>query len=368
MAVNLASKYSKKVDEKFAEKSVTNKMGGLDFDITGVDTVSVYQINNAEEHDYRREGTNRYGEPEELGDEVHTYKMTQDKSFTFTIDRGNRTQQMMLKEAGKRLANQINNVSNPNRDRYNLHVAAALAKLRGNIKSNASITKSNIYEKFLEVMEAMDDAGIPAEGRLCYARPGKYNLLKRSDEFTKFVDAGKKLSINGSIGDIDDTAIIKAKSKFFPKGVDMIFVHPRTFSLPKQLADYKIHDNPPGINGWLVEGRMIYDAFASEANKEGVFIIASDVGLTTRSYKGKVTGTTRFEVVKPNIQKEITYKYMLGTSEITSPTDGETEPEGYTALPKEGTDINAGSNTHYMVIGLKEGKVFFAGGGELVIA
>lgn len=366
--VNLASKYSKRVDEKFAEKSVTNKMGGLDFDVVGVDTVNVYEINNAEEHDYKREGTNRYGEPEELGDEVHTYKMTQDKSFTFTIDRGNRTQQMMIKEAGKRLASQINNVSNPNRDRYNLHVVAALAKLRGNVKSNASITKTNIYEKFLEVMEAMDEAGIPSEGRLCYAKPAKYNLLKRCDEFTKYVDAGKKISINGSIGDIDETAIIKAKSKFFPAGVDMIFVHPKVCSTPKQLTDYKIHDNPPGVNGWLVEGRMIYDCFTSEANKEGVYIIASDVGLTTRSYKGKTTGTTKLDVVKPNIQKEITYKYKLDTSAITAPTDGEAAPEGYIDLPKEGTEIAVNSNTHYMVIGLKEGKVFFTGGGEIVVA
>ena len=58
----------------------------------------------------------------------------------------------------------------------------------------------------------------------------------------------------------------------------------------------------------------------------------------------------------------------MDASEITLPTDGETEPEGYTALPKEGTDIEVGSNTHYMIIGLKEGKVFFAGGGQIVVA
>lgn len=367
MAVNLASKYSKKVDEKFAEKSITNKMGGLDFDVTGVQTVNVYEINNAEEHDYRREGTNRYGEPEELGDEVHPHTMTQDKSFTFTIDRGNRTQQMMLKEAGKRLANQINNVSNPNRDRYNLHTVATFCKLRGNIKSNSGITKTNVYEKFLEVMEEMDEAGIPSEGRLCFAKPSKYNLLKRCEEFTKFVDAGKKMSINGAIGDIDETAIVKAKSKFFPYGVDMIFVHPKVCSLPKQLADYKIHDNPPGINGWLVEGRMIYDCFLSEANKAGVYAIASNVGLTTKSIKGKTVGATKFDVVKPNIEKEIVYKYKLDTSAITAPDDGTTVND-YTDLPKEGTEILVNENTHYRIVGLMEGKVFLTGGGEIIKA
>lgn len=369
MSVNLASKYSKKIDEKFAETAVTDKLGGLDFDIQGVKTVYVYEIDLAEENDYTREGTNRYGEPQELGDSVHPHEMTQDKAFTFTIDRGNKTQQMMIKEAGKRLAAQIKNVTTPNRDRYNLTVIATLAKLRGNVESNSSMTKSNIYEKFTNVMGYMDDDGIPTAGRLCYARPQIYNLLKRSDEFTKFVDAGKKLNINGAIGEIDDTAIIKAKSKFFPAGVDMIFVHPKVAGTPKQLADYKIHDNPPGINGWLCEGRVIYDCFTSEANPKGVYIVASDVGLITESRKGKTTGTTRLIPVKPNTGDEaaLTYKYKLDTAEIAKPTDGSTVT-GYTDLPSSKTEIAASTNTHYMIVALKDGKVFLSGGGAIVKA
>lgn len=371
MSVNLAAKYSKKIDEKFAETAVTDKLGGLDFDIQGVKTVYIYEIDLAEENDYVREGTNRYGEPQELGDSVHPHEMTQDKSFTFTIDRGNKTQQMMIKEAGKRLAAQVKNVTTPNRDRYNLTVVATLAKLRGNVVSNSGMTKSNIYEKFLNVMEAMDDAGIPSAGRLCYARPAIYNLLKRSDEFTKFIDAGKKMNINGAIGEIDDVAIIKAKSKFFPAGVDMIFAHPKTVGTPKQLADYKIHDNPPGINGWLCEGRIIYDCFTSEANKAGVYVIASNVGLITESRKGKTTGSTRLIPVKPNTGDEatISYKYKLDTSAITPPTDGSTV-SGYTDLPANPskTEIAASTNTHYMIVGLVDSKVFLSGGGEIVKA
>jgi hypothetical protein len=37
---------------------------------------------------------------------------------------------------------------------------------------------------------------------------------------------------------------------------------------PVKLAEYKVHDNPPGINGYLVEGRVYYDAFVLD-NKAG---------------------------------------------------------------------------------------------------
>lgn len=370
MAVNLAMKYQKKVDEKFTQEELTGKMGGSDYDITGVKSVVVYQIDDAEENDYTRSGTNRYGTPEELGDETHTKTMTQDKSFTFTIDRGNRNEQMMIKEAGKRLAAELKNVSIPNRDRYNIHVASTLAKLRGNVIASGSLTKTNIYEKFCEVMEMMDEDSIPTKGRLCYVKPGKYNLLKRCDEFTKYVDAGKKMSINGSIGDVDDVAIIKAPSKYFPAGVDMLFIHPKVCATPKTLSDYKIHDNPPGINGWLVEGRIIYDLFLSDANPKGVYILASGVGLTSQSLASKTTtGSTRFKLVRPNLCDEgtLTYKYKFDTSAITAPAEGTAEGSltGYTALPKDDTDIAGSTNTHYMIVAIKDAKVFISGGGTL---
>jgi hypothetical protein len=38
------------------------------------------------------------------------------------------------------------------------------------------------------------------------------------------------------------------------------------------LSEYKIHDNPPGINGWLVEGRVYYDAFVLENKKSAIYV------------------------------------------------------------------------------------------------
>ena len=42
-------------------------------------------------------------------------------------------------------------------------------------------------------------------------------------------------------------------------------------SKAEKLDDYKIHQDPPGINGNLVEGRVYYDAFVLDAKKDGIY-------------------------------------------------------------------------------------------------
>ena len=37
-----------------------------------------------------------------------------------------------------------------------------------------------------------------------------------------------------------------------------------------KLEEYKTHDNPPGINGKLIEGRVLYDCFVFETKKGAI--------------------------------------------------------------------------------------------------
>ena len=49
-------------------------------------------------------------------------------------------------------------------------------------------------------------------------------------------------------------------------------VNKNAVTSPVKLSEYKIHDNPPGINGWLVEGRVYYDAFVLSNKEKGVYV------------------------------------------------------------------------------------------------
>ena len=39
---------------------------------------------------------------------------------------------------------------------------------------------------------------------------------------------------------------------------------------PVKLTEYKIHTDAPGISGWLVEGRIRYDAFVLDQKKPAI--------------------------------------------------------------------------------------------------
>ena len=42
---------------------------------------------------------------------------------------------------------------------------------------------------------------------------------------------------------------------------------------PEKLASYNTHVNPPGINGQLVEGRIVYDAFVLDNKKMAIYYV-----------------------------------------------------------------------------------------------
>ncbi|PPH13319.1 hypothetical protein C5C71_01860 [Rathayibacter sp. AY1C1] len=46
-----------------------------------------------------------------------------------------------------------------------------------------------------------------------------------------------------------------------PTNTDLIITHPDAMVSPMVLTDYITHKNAPGYNGWLLEGRIVYDAF-----------------------------------------------------------------------------------------------------------
>ena len=118
MAINFASKYAAQIDERFSKEAMSAGAVNQDYDFVGTKTVNVYSVPTAAMHDYTRSGSNRYGTPEELENSVQELTMSQDRSFTFTIDRGNYSDTQMSNAAGMALQRQIREVVVPEIDKY----------------------------------------------------------------------------------------------------------------------------------------------------------------------------------------------------------------------------------------------------------
>lgn len=50
-----------------------------------------------------------------------------------------------------------------------------------------------------------------------------------------------------------------------------MIAHPVATVAPTKLEEYKVHQDPPGISGELIEGRIVYDAFVLDNKKKAIY-------------------------------------------------------------------------------------------------
>lgn len=268
--INLAEKYSKQVQERFYEDSYTQSSFATDLDaeFVGVKTVRVYEVDTAPMNDYTRSGTSRYGTPKELNDNVYEFQMKKDRSFTYTIDKGNQAEQMNIKEAGKTLRRQMREVVTPEIDEYRMKVWAEQAGQH--VALTAAPSKSTIVEALMDANVALDKKHVPKKNRTFYIDISYYKYLKLASEWIGIDVLGRKSLEQGVIGTFDGVPV-KALATV-PTDVYFMLIYKNSAISPMKLKDYKIHSDVPGISGNLVEGRVMYDAFVKPTMANGIYV------------------------------------------------------------------------------------------------
>lgn len=105
-----------------------------------------------------------------------------------------------------------------------------------------------------------------------HVSPNFYKLIKLDDTFIKASDLGQQTLMKGQVGEIDGLPVVLTPTSYMPENVEFFITHKIATTSPVKLEDYKIHDNPPGINGKLVEGRIRYDAFVLDNKKKAIYV------------------------------------------------------------------------------------------------
>ena len=84
------------------------------------------------------------------------------------------------------------------------------------------ITPENFLEYFDEAMLQLDDAEVPAEGRILYLTPKLAKIAKQAEGLTRtiFVGKGGETSINRSVYSLDDVELIKVPASRFKTAYD----------------------------------------------------------------------------------------------------------------------------------------------------
>lgn len=262
-SVNLAAKFSPKVSKVLKEKTVIGGLTNRDYDWTGVDTVKLYTRGTFTMNDYDRDGgANRYGNPENATTSIQSWQVAQDSSFSGVIDQLDNAQQMGVLKPGEVLAEQIRVEVIPEIDAYVLSVinTAGAAASRDDIVTDAAVSAANAWVDFLAIRADIQNNEGGSEGFKAVMLPSYYNFLKQSG-LVLDSDKGQTKLDSGDLGTVDGVAVRTAPSARLGASINMIITHPTVTTFADVLTDYTTHKNPVGINGWVVEGRVTYDAF-----------------------------------------------------------------------------------------------------------
>ena len=269
MAINLASKYSQKVAERFSMHSLTDAYAGKDYEFKGVKSIQIYSIDTVAMTDYTRSGTSRFGALEELGDTVQELIVTKDRSFTYSIDKGNAVQQYNIKQANKSLKRQIDEVVTPEIDIYRFSKWVAGA---GNTQADGTLTKSNALEKIFAGGMAMNNLLVPNSNRTLFIKQSVYFAVKMADQILGVDKLGEKAITKGSVGKLDNMNVVPVPDSYLPENVNFIIKYKGSTVDPVQLKTYRILKEVQGVDGDVVEGRIIYDSFVLDTRKNGIYV------------------------------------------------------------------------------------------------
>lgn len=278
--IELVTKFEPYVDEIFTTESKKSLLTNQDFSWSGAHSVKIYKITTASMSDYGRTGPNegnwsRYGAVEGLNATTQEMMLRRDRSFTFAIDALDEDETAQQLAAASALARQLRQVVVPEVDTYTYAQMCAGA---GHKPAAKALTDTNIYGEILTASEALDAAEVPETGRVLVMTPSTYTLLKKSQDVVLETDIGSELRLKGVIGMLDGMSVLKVPANRLPADFGFLVAHPVATVAPTKLESYNIHTNPPGINGSLIEGRIVYDCFTLDNKRSALYYQALPAG------------------------------------------------------------------------------------------
>lgn len=274
MAINLVTKFTDHVDELFTAESKKSLLTNNDYDWTGAHTIKVHKVNTVSMNDYDRAGTgkntSRFGVLGKVENELEEFTLRKDRSFTFVIDKMDKDETGGVLSGASALARQQREIIIPEVDQY---VYAEMAANAGTKVVDVTLTESNIYDEIIKGTEHLGDEDVPDTGRVLTVVPEVYRMMKKCPDLSLDCDVTEKQRLSGVIAMVDGMDVVKISKKRMPANAGFMICHPVATVAPTKLEDYRVHQDPPGISGELVEGRIVYDAFVLDNKKKAIYYV-----------------------------------------------------------------------------------------------
>ena len=286
--INLATKYSSKVVDKFYLDSVVLGKTSKEYDWDGVQSIKVWTINTYAPTTYNKPANDsaspglvsagtahaRYGATYEVTDTIQTMTLSQDKAVSLAVDKGNNTEQMLIKNAGKVMNLEMREQFIPMFDKHCLGVWGNPANC-GTVTELASPSASNIVAAVSDHVTALRNKFATVDDAYCFIGETEYAMLLLAPEFIQYNNPafGKEHLEKGVMGKLRGLKIVPVPDSYFTDtNINFVTVKSSCVLAPTKIKDMKVHTDPVGISGALLEIRWLYDAFVLETKKDGLAV------------------------------------------------------------------------------------------------
>lgn len=177
----------------------------------------------------------------------------------------------------------------PETDAYRLSKLYTDFNDLGETATQDELTAATILEKFDTLMEEMDEAEVPEDGRILYVTPSIYTIFKQAEKITRMLEVTRDTAVNRHVRALDDVKIKRIPSGrmktaydftegFTPastaKQMNMILVHPSAVIAADKHAYINLW--APGSHtqgdGYLYQNRKYGDLFVLNTRSDGIKI------------------------------------------------------------------------------------------------
>lgn len=179
----------------------------------------------------------------------------------------------------------------PEMDAYIISEIYKLWTAQGKTADTTALTEKNILSVFDSLMQSMDEARVPQNGRKLYVTPAVNTMLKNAEALSRHINNGESI-VSRSVNGLDSVEIIVVTSdlmkteydftvgwkvKSTAKQINMFLVHPSAVITPEKYTFARLDEPSAGS-----EGKYVY----FEESYDGVFILNKRVGAISFNIEG----------------------------------------------------------------------------------
>ncbi len=284
--VNYATQFEQDIKQKYTRELLTADLTTQNIMFSGANKVKIPYITVSGYKDHGRNGGFNRGAVE---NQFMEKTLGFDRDIEFFVDSMDVDETNQALSAANITNTFITEKAIPETDAYRLSKLYSEFTALGKTAATDVITAATILEKFDSMMEEMDNAEVPEDGRILYLIPSYYTMIKQAEQIVRHLEVTKNATVNRHVRDLDEVKIKRIPNGrmktvynftdgFTPatsaKQMNMILVHPQSVIA----ADKHSYINlwAPGSHtqgdGYLYQNRKYGDLFVLDTRVDGIAI------------------------------------------------------------------------------------------------